>query len=77
MELERGDCRWPVNDPEPKVEEYLFCGHKAKLGSRYCAHHAKRSVIPTEKLRRRKQRPAAADVKQVCNQLQKDGQQSG
>ena len=49
MELDRGDCRWPVNDPEPKVEEYLFCGHKAKLGSKYCSHHAKRSVIPIEK----------------------------
>ena len=46
MELAPRGCRWPVNTPEPKGE-YLFCGHEAKLGSRYCSHHAKRAVIPS------------------------------
>ena len=59
MELDHGACRWPVNDPEPKVEEYLFCGHKAKFGSRYCSHHAKRAVIPLERLRRPKPRASS------------------
>jgi hypothetical protein len=45
-ELEARQCRWPVNTPEPKVEPYLFCGHRAKPGKRYCPHHVQRSVIP-------------------------------
>ena len=58
----------PTLSPDDKED-------KAKLGSKYCSHHAKRSVIPTENLRRRKQRPADVNVKLFCNQLQSDGQQ--
>lgn len=45
VDLAPRGCRWPVNTPEPK-DEYLFCGHQAKLGSTYCKHHAKRAVLP-------------------------------
>jgi len=42
MDMEPRDCRWPVNDPEPKGE-HLFCGHPKRFGS-YCAAHAAMSV---------------------------------
>ena len=54
-ELETRQCRWPVNDPEPKGQ-YLFCGHNSAPGFRYCKHHARRSVIPTPQPKRRKPR---------------------
>lgn len=41
-ELERGECKWPVNDP-PKGEAYLFCGCRQKNGSPYCDHHTSRA----------------------------------
>ena len=63
-----GTKSWSRLSPDDKED-------KAKLGSKYCSHHAKRSVIPTENLRRRKHRPAAVNVKLLCNQLQSDGQQ--
>lgn len=42
MDLGPENCRWPVNDPEPKGG-YLFCGHPKRFGS-YCAAHAAMSV---------------------------------
>jgi len=41
MMLQRGQCKWPVNDAA-KGEEHLFCGERAE-GS-YCRHHARRLV---------------------------------
>ena len=68
VDLGPRDCRWPVNSPEPKGE-YLFCGHQAKPGSRYCPHHVSRSVLPPRDLRH----DAAPPTCHFCNQLQKDG----
>ena len=62
-------CRWPVNSPEPKGE-YLFCGHQAKPGHRYCPHHVRRSVLLPELRHDRHRRTSI-----FCNQLQIDGQQ--
>ncbi len=39
MELERGQCRWPVNDAA-RGKEHLFCGAPAIPGKSYCAAHA-------------------------------------
>jgi GcrA cell cycle regulator len=39
MELERGQCRWPVNDAA-RGDEHLFCGAPAIPGKSYCAAHA-------------------------------------
>ena len=38
LELEPGDCRWPVNDGRPV---YLFCAYRAIDGSSYCQRHAR------------------------------------
>ncbi|MCA0276284.1 MAG: GcrA family cell cycle regulator [Proteobacteria bacterium] len=42
-DLERGDCRWPVNDPA-KGETFLFCGQSAETDNPYCTHHRLRSL---------------------------------
>ena len=41
LQLEAGQCRWPVNDAAPD-ELHLFCGLPSQ-GS-YCDHHAARSA---------------------------------
>lgn len=38
MELQRGDCRWPTNTPEP-FEGFLFCGSPVDEGRSYCPGH--------------------------------------
>lgn len=40
LELEPGQCRWPVNDGAP----FLFCAAPSLRGSSYCACHASLSV---------------------------------
>jgi len=40
LELEPGDCRWPVNDGSP----FLFCAAPAATGGPYCACHAAMSI---------------------------------
>lgn len=42
MQLEPGQCKWPVNDGGP----FLFCGHVRQPGTPYCEHHFARSVAP-------------------------------
>ncbi|WP_309086434.1 GcrA family cell cycle regulator [Chelativorans sp.] len=37
-------CKFPVNDAAVG-EEHLFCGHPAKAGSPYCAHHSLRASV--------------------------------
>ena len=39
MDLQRGECRWPVNDAA-KGGEHLFCAAPAIPGKPYCAAHA-------------------------------------
>jgi GcrA cell cycle regulator len=43
VDLERHQCRWPVNDYNADGE-HLFCGHRVEQGSSYCPHHAARSI---------------------------------
>jgi GcrA cell cycle regulator len=35
VDLEPGDCRYPINDSSP----YIFCGHEQLEGSKYCRQH--------------------------------------
>ncbi|MBV9549830.1 MAG: hypothetical protein JO256_09185 [Alphaproteobacteria bacterium] len=42
MDLSATTCRWPHGDPT--AEDFHYCGHKPKPGSRYCEHHAARAV---------------------------------
>ncbi len=39
LELARGRCRWPVNDPG--AENFCYCGNEASAGLPYCAGHAR------------------------------------
>lgn len=43
MELETGQCRWPVS---PISGSHYFCGRDAQEGKPYCNHHQDRSVSP-------------------------------
>jgi len=40
MDLQSGQCKWPVNDGDP----FLFCAAPALPGSSYCGCHAAISV---------------------------------
>lgn len=39
MDLEAGQCRWPVGDPSS--ESFFFCGGAVVVGKHYCAGHAR------------------------------------
>jgi GcrA cell cycle regulator len=53
LDLEPGDCRWPIG--EPKHEDFHFCGRPHAPGRPYCAHHWDMAFQPP---RVRPQRPA-------------------
>ena len=37
LELEAGECRWPVGDP--RQDGFHFCGEPAEPGRPYCTQH--------------------------------------
>lgn len=39
LELARGTCRWPINDPG--AVDFAFCGNEVIAGFSYCAGHAR------------------------------------
>jgi GcrA cell cycle regulator len=39
LELTRGKCRWPINDPAD--EDFSFCGNDVAAGMSYCAGHVR------------------------------------
>lgn len=40
VQLDRGECRWPVADAPEVVGKQLFCG-KVAIGGSYCARHTR------------------------------------
>lgn len=44
LELESGDCRWPVGDP--RHDGFHFCGAPQVLGRPYCITHWPLSFVP-------------------------------
>lgn len=44
LDLEAGDCRWPIGDP--KDEAFHFCHLKAIPGLPYCQAHTARALAP-------------------------------
>ncbi len=44
LDLEDGDCRWPIGDP--RSDDFHFCGHRKVAGMSYCAMHAARAYDP-------------------------------
>lgn len=53
VDLQRHQCRWPVNTPE-KGGKYLFCGHAQAEGSPYCAEHTEASISENSRYARRR-----------------------
>jgi GcrA cell cycle regulator len=48
LELENGDCRWPIGDPGS--DKFHFCGEPGadvEQDIPYCAHHMKRAYVGT------------------------------
>ncbi len=41
VQLENGDCKWPVGNPDEPT--FFFCGGKSLETAPYCAGHAKRA----------------------------------
>lgn len=52
LDLEAGDCRWPIG--EPKHDDFHFCGKPNAPGRPYCAHHWSLAFQPPKP----RQRPA-------------------
>ncbi|MGD9805121.1 MAG: GcrA family cell cycle regulator [Hyphomicrobiaceae bacterium] len=46
LELEAGDCRWPVGDP--RHDGFHFCGAPQMLGRPYCITHWPLSFVPSK-----------------------------
>jgi hypothetical protein len=46
LELETGDCRWPVGDP--RSDGFHFCGAPQMLGRPYCITHWPLSFVPSK-----------------------------
>jgi GcrA cell cycle regulator len=44
IDLEAGDCRWPVGDP--RHADFHFCGAQKIAGRPYCAAHWEASFVP-------------------------------
>jgi len=63
-DIEPGDCRWPLGDPQQS--DFAFCGSKAAPGLPYCSVHAKRACKSVSEARNtmnvNKKKREAADV---------------
>jgi GcrA cell cycle regulator len=60
VDLEPGDCRWPLGDPlEPGFQ---FCADAAHAGTAYCARHHAIAHPAAAARRRRQKRQAEAEV---------------
>ena len=46
LDLEPGDCRFPVGDPQEA--DFFFCGAKKESGLPYCKGHAMRAYQPPQ-----------------------------
>ena len=44
IELEKGECKWPIGDPRDSA--FGFCALPAAPDHHYCEHHRRRSVEP-------------------------------
>lgn len=44
IDLEKGDCKWPIGDPRDSA--FGFCALPAAPDHHYCEHHRRRSVEP-------------------------------
>ncbi len=45
VDLESGECRWPIGDPQHA--DFGFCAAPQLSGTPYCSHHACRAYAPT------------------------------
>jgi GcrA cell cycle regulator len=59
LDLDPGDCRWPINDPLHK--DFHFCNGKATPGLPYCKFHAARAYQPPDPRRNPSPAPRRAE----------------
>ena len=52
MQLDEGDCRWPVG--EPGSAEFFYCGMETGKELSYCAYHCRRAYQTASSLRERR-----------------------
>jgi GcrA cell cycle regulator len=45
VDLEAGECRWPIGDPQHA--DFGFCAQPQLSGTPYCTHHARRAYEPS------------------------------
>lgn len=62
LDLESGECRWPVGDP--RKEGFHFCGAQQVMGRPYCIEHWPLSFVPG-----RAKQPAGQDRHVIVQQL--------
>ncbi len=53
VDLEAGECRWPIGDPQHA--DFGFCAAPQLSGTPYCVHHARRAYEPANVAARRTQ----------------------
>lgn len=51
VDLEAGDCRWPIGDPQHR--DFHFCARRQVPGQPYCEHHLRRAFQPPAPKRRK------------------------
>ncbi|QIB34441.1 GcrA family cell cycle regulator [Ancylobacter pratisalsi] len=52
LDLNEFTCRWPVGDPGK--EDFFYCGSRTKIGTTYCAFHARIAYQPVQDRNRRR-----------------------
>ena len=55
MDLESGQCRYPITPDHATSAQHRFCGCKQALGLPYCADHAKIAYRPADPVPQRKE----------------------
>jgi hypothetical protein len=54
MDLESGQCKYPITPHDATSAQHRFCGCKQALGLPYCADHAKIAFRPADLVPQRK-----------------------
>lgn len=66
LDLDRGDCRWPIGDPGHP--DFHFCNGRQEPGQSYCAHHvsiAYAAPVPATRTRHAHVAPLANPVREM------------
>lgn len=65
VDLETGDCRWPIGDPQHA--DFGFCGKPQLGGTPYCTAHARRAYETVEMRRKSQQETMTERAKEMAD----------